>query len=158
MARWLIVVFVLAFAASARAQVESTPGSWPPPARPFADALSYGTLAAEMGAREWHDWRAADRWRAIGCDALRDGIAIAASELLKRWVHEVRPDGSDNLSFPSEHSALAAANAGVSFAVSLPLAFGTTYGRLAANKHHPKDVLAGIAIGVGARFACRGGQ
>jgi membrane-associated phospholipid phosphatase len=139
--------------ATASAQVENTPGSWPSH-RGVADAASYGTLFTEMGLDTLASWRAENRGRAFGCQALRVSVAVGVSELIKRAIHETRPDGSDRLSFPSEHSALAAASSGFNLSVSLPLIFGTGYGRIAANRHHWYDVAAGLAIGAGSARLC----
>ena len=97
---------------------------------------------------------------------LSAGSALAAAEVLKNTVHSTRPDGSDNKSFPSAHTAIAFSAAGFmdrrygeqlsqqygSWAV--PALYGvaalTGVARVEANKHHWGDVLAGAAIGYGA--------
>ena len=106
------------------------------------------------------------------------GSAMVASEVLKSTVHSTRPDGSDNKSFPSGHTALA-----FSAATYMDRRYGEQWGqrygqwtvpalygvaalagvaRVEANKHHWGDVLAGAAIGWGsARFwsePVQGGQ
>jgi len=75
-----------------------------------------------------------------------------------------RPDGSDDLSFPSGHSTAAFAYAGIGYRnidesrFSLPvrrslkiglatLAAGSAWGRVEGGAHYPSDVLAGAALG-----------
>ena len=92
---------------------------------------------------------------------LSAGSALAASELLKSTVHSTRPDGSDNHSFPSAHTAVAFSAAtfidrryGQQYAAYTPALYGlaalTGVARVEAKKHHWGDVLAGAAIGYGA--------
>ena len=89
------------------------------------------------------------------------GSAMVASEVLKSTVHSTRPDGSDNKSFPSGHTALAFSAAtymdrryGEQYGAWTPVLYGvaalTGVARVEANKHHWVDVLAGGAIGYGA--------
>ena len=97
---------------------------------------------------------------------LSAGSALVAAEVLKSTVHATRPDGSDNKSFPSAHTALAFSAAtfidrryGEQYtrtygAWAMPALYGvaalTGVARVEANKHHWGDVLAGAAIGWGA--------
>ena len=77
-------------------------------------------------------------------------------------MHSTRPDGSDNKSFPSAHTAVA-----FSAAAFIDRRYGEQYGawapaalygvaaltgvaRVEAKKHHWGDVLAGGAMGYGA--------
>lgn len=109
---------------------------------------------------------------------LSTGATLAATELLKHTVHSTRPDGSDNKSFPSGHTAVAFSAAafmdrrygeqwGQRYGQwAVPALYGvaalTGVARVEANKHHWGDVLAGAAIGYGAaRFwtePLQGGQ
>jgi membrane-associated phospholipid phosphatase len=108
-------------------------------------------------------------WAAKGEEILTEGLAVGATSgvttLLKDVViHRRRPDGSDQHSFPSGHTATAAV--GDMLAArnleSLPLApgertagrlglftltMGTAWARIEAHKHFPSDVLAGAALG-----------
>ena len=97
---------------------------------------------------------------------LSAGSAVAAAELLKNTVHATRPDGSDNKSFPSAHTAVAFSAAAFMDrrygeqlardygALAVPALYGvaalTGVARVEANKHHWGDVLAGAAMGYGA--------
>ena len=78
---------------------------------------------------------------------------------LKSTIHETRPDGSDNRSFPSGHATVAFAGATVlhnEFGRDLPwisvigysIATLTAVDRVVAQRHHWHDVAAGAAIGV----------
>jgi hypothetical protein len=77
----------------------------------------------------------------------------------KNIVKEERPDQSDNLSFPSGHTALAFTNAALLYYeykdsnvwyASSGFLFATATGilRIANNKHYTSDVLAGAGIGL----------
>lgn len=97
---------------------------------------------------------------------LSAGSAVAAAEVLKSTVHSTRPDGSDNQSFPSAHTALAFSAATFMdrrYGEQLNREYGawavpalysvaalTGVARVEADKHHWVDVLAGGAIGWGA--------
>lgn len=75
--------------------------------------------------------------------------------VLKELVHERRPDGSDNKSFPSGHTSVSFAAAVTlekryGWKAGLPaLAVASFVGlaRVQADKHYVHDVLAGAAIG-----------
>jgi len=82
-------------------------------------------------------------------------------ETLKHTVKEERPDQSDNLSFPSGHTATAFTNASLLFYeykdssfwyASSGYLFATATGilRIANDKHYTSDVLAGAGIGLAA--------
>lgn len=87
------------------------------------------------------------------------GINAAVTYSLKHTIHEMRPDGTDNHSFPSGHTAVAFCGAttlmheyrkvspwiGVAgYAVATTVAVD----RVRRNRHHWGDVVAGAAIGV----------
>lgn len=87
------------------------------------------------------------------------GINAAVTYSLKHTIHEMRPDGTDNHSFPSGHTAVAFSGAttlmheyrkvspwiGVAgYAVATTVAVD----RVRRNRHHWGDVVAGAAIGV----------
>ena len=79
---------------------------------------------------------------------------------MKHTFKEERPDGSNQFSFPSGHTATAFTNAAVIFYeykdaniwyASSGFLFAATTGflRIANNKHYTSDVLAGAGIGIG---------
>lgn len=93
-------------------------------------------------------------------NAIMGGIV----QSLKHTFKEVRPDGSDQFSFPSGHTATAFTNASLLFYeykdvniwyASSGFLFATTTGflRIANNKHYTSDVLAGAGIGIGVGLA-----
>jgi membrane-associated phospholipid phosphatase len=125
-------------------------------------------------------WANASDMLAIGLPALAAGSAwsqsdgegfkqltlsmattVGTAEVLKRTVHSMRPDGSDNKSFPSAHTAVAFAAVrfmdkryGQDMAPYTPWLYAaaamTGVARVEAKKHHWQDVLAGGALGWGA--------
>lgn len=82
------------------------------------------------------------------------GASQATVHGLKAFVDAERPDGSDNKSFPSGHTAMAFTGAtfihkryGLQSAVVPYLMAGFTgYSRVYADKHYWHDVVAGAAI------------
>lgn len=88
-------------------------------------------------------------------------VAYGVKTALKAMVKEERPDHSDNKSFPSGHAAMAFAAARSidkefrKDCIWIPIASyaaATAVGiqRVARDRHHWYDVLAGAAVGVGA--------
>jgi membrane-associated phospholipid phosphatase len=83
------------------------------------------------------------------------GATLVAAQTLKALVHEKRPDGSGNDSFPSGHTAIAFAAArffdkryATEASPYLYAAAGlTAIARVKADKHYAKDVVAGAALG-----------
>lgn len=97
------------------------------------------------------------------CIGVRAGSSLlinaAATEVLKHTVHELRPDRSENNSFPSRHSSWAFAlsstisNELYSYSPWIPwLAQGAASAvglqRVVAKRHYGSDVVAGAAIGI----------
>ena len=84
-------------------------------------------------------------------------VQVAVSYGLKYTVKKNRPDGSDNHSFPSNHTGFSFAGAtflqkryGWKWGVPAYLACGyVAWGRVYAKRHYVWDVLAGAAIGLG---------
>lgn len=101
-------------------------------------------------------------WIAVGCEVLKFGTANGSALVLKYFIHETRPDGSDTQSFPSEHTANAFAATGWNMSISIPLAMAAGELRTAANRHWWRDVGAGALLGLGSRYLvtripqCRG--
>jgi membrane-associated phospholipid phosphatase len=110
-----------------------------------ANIVSFFPVAASIGYDTYKSWHSSDRKRAFLMQGARAGIDIGVAELVKRMVHRNRPDNSDSKSFYSEHTELTAM--GVSWQVSIPLAAGAGYTRMAANKHYLTDVLVGLGAG-----------
>lgn len=119
-----------------------------------ADYTSTVLVGVNIGAEVISAWRQEDKKHALGCVALRNGIAIGATELTKILVHRTRPDGSDNKSFYSEHTTLAVLNSGWKFQFSIPIAIGAGTGRVVAKKHYVTDVLTGAGAGFLASRVC----
>ena len=105
-------------------------------------------------------------------DFLHQTINIAVSnaimggivQTMKHTFKEERPDGTDELSFPSGHTATAFTNASLLFYeykdaniwyASSGYLFATATGflRIANNKHYTSDVLAGAGIGTAVGLA-----
>ena len=89
------------------------------------------------------------------------GVAYVGKTALKAMIKEERPDHSDNKSFPSGHAAMAFAAARSidkelrQESIWIPIAgyaAATAVGieRVASDRHHWYDVLAGAGVGVGA--------
>lgn len=140
-----VAVLVAVCSNAVPAYAEDTP-AWAK-GRPIADWVSTGLDMTNVGVETWRNWQAPDRKKAFLNQGLRIGIAVGIAELTKHFVHRTRPDGSDNKSFFSEHTAIAAASKGFSLQVSIPLTMGVGYLRMAAAKHHPSDVGVGAAVG-----------
>ncbi|MCY7271497.1 MAG: phosphatase PAP2 family protein [Sphingomonas bacterium] len=99
---------------------------------------------------------AADRdWRGAEQDAIAMAVAGGATAALKYAIHERRPDGSDDNSFPSGHTSISfAAAAGLEqrfgWKVGIPAHLAAAFvglARVKADKHYWHDVLVGAAIG-----------
>ena len=136
-----------------------------------------GVLVATAGTSQAETWSAVSDALAVGLPALAAaataqradtegaqqgaltlGATLAATEVLKRTVHEQRPDRSDNRSFPSGHTAVAFASAsylaqryGANGPVDPRWLYGaatlTGIARVQADRHHWQDVVAGGALG-----------
>jgi membrane-associated phospholipid phosphatase len=95
----------------------------------------------------------------IAVTVLSNVVMVGATEGLKRTIFSTRPDGSDHRSFPSGHSAIAFTGAEllhqaykhkspwISIA-GYAMATATGVLRVANEKHHWADVLAGAGIGI----------
>lgn len=85
-------------------------------------------------------------------------LCSGTTYLLKHSIHKMRPDGTDNRSFPSGHTAIAFSGATVlhkEFGKTSPwisvagyaVATITAVDRVRRNRHHWEDVATGAAIG-----------
>jgi membrane-associated phospholipid phosphatase len=87
-------------------------------------------------------------------------ITDIATLTLKNSVHELRPNGSDYLSFPSGHSSTTFAAAafiqrryGWELGIAAyALAAFTGYSRIESREHYFHDVAAGAAIGISSSY------
>ena len=113
----------------------------------LADWASYTTVITNVTFDTIHSYRSIDRRKAFTRQGLRLGLTVASSEIIKRIVHKTRPDGSDDKSFWSEHSAIAATSQGWNFYIGGSLTFGTMAGRVEAKRHFPLDVAVGASVG-----------
>lgn len=91
--------------------------------------------------------------------AIANTATLIVVTALKHTVKEERPNGSDDLSFPSGHTAIGFTNAALLYYeykdsniwyASSGFLFATTTGvfRIANNEHYTSDVLAGAGIGL----------
>jgi len=118
-----------------------------------ADIISYGTVVTQIGLNAVHAWKEPNRKHALVMFGTQIFFIVVTSETVKRFVHEDRPDHSDNLSFWSEHSALGCNTSlgkgdGWQFNLSIGLAIATPVGRIVAKKHHWWDTAAGCGVGI----------
>lgn len=117
-------------------------------------------LAAPAPEGQWLD----SKLEGFGVGTAAIGVTAGVTEVLKTTVDRNRPKGRGGKSFPSGHSSLTAVAArlsqrnleydNVTPGARLGLDIGlagltatTAWSRLEAGKHHPSDVLAGIALG-----------
>lgn len=114
---------------------------WPDSGRRAADWISTGLVAGAIAAPclEQHT---ASCWRT---QALRVGVAMGVSEVVKRALDRDRPNQHDRKSMPSMHTAIACAATARS--EWWPLCPAVGYLRIAADWHWATDVLAGAALG-----------
>lgn len=117
----------------------------------FSDIGAYGLVGLATGLPAYQD-----DWDGVWQAGLSIGSASAIGLVGKYTIDAPRPDGSDNNSFPSNHTANAFAAATTlhirqGWQVGLP-AYGVAalvgVGRVQADKHYWRDAAAGAAIGV----------
>lgn len=96
-------------------------------------------------------------WTGIAQMVVDTGATVGTALVLKHFVHEERPDHSDNQSFPSDTAALAFAPAQFLWdrygwqygAPAYAAALFVGYSRVEAKQHHVWDVAASAAISFG---------
>jgi membrane-associated phospholipid phosphatase len=97
------------------------------------------------------------RFRSASYDFAQALIVNGAyTTILKYSVQRTRPDGSNNLSFPSGHTSTAfslatVANQHYGWKIGVPaylLASGIGFARIENDKHYLSDVLAGATLGI----------
>lgn len=120
-----------------------------------AEVLSNVSIGVEAGMSIIHALKSNDKPKAFERLACQAAVSIAATEVLKHTFNRTRPDGSDNLSWPSGHTSLSF-SFGWSWGSSL--AFGASVGdmRMGARRHWPTDVLGGLGVGAASKLACSG--
>jgi membrane-associated phospholipid phosphatase len=104
------------------------------------------------------------RGNTLGVEAAAAFTTISLTEGIKYATGRERPDGSNNMSFPSGHASLTFAYAAAcrrnlqaieldrGWRIGLTVGFetlavGTAWARVEADKHYPTDVLVGAALG-----------
>ena len=131
------------------------------PEHGFGTSVEDGAAPAVVGAAVavlFATGRAADgpRYRAMTYDWLHAFLINAGyTTLLKEVIHRERPNGEDNLSFPSGHASNAFTLAAVAerhygWKAGVPaytLASLVAVSRLQRNKHYLSDVMAGATLG-----------
>lgn len=147
----LALAICLYLSTSAMAQV------WAPEHQHTADVLGTVGVYSQIGMATFTAFKEPDRKQALLREGCALGVAVGVSQLLKMTIHEERPNGVDNKSFPSMHSAAAMAASGWRYEIGLPLAAFVGVSRVNANWHHPRDVLAGWGIGAAAQALCHAG-
>lgn len=93
--------------------------------------------------------------------AKSEAFTLAVTVILKQTVDETRPNGRDDKSFPSGHTAVSFAAAqymqmrgGWEYGVPAYLAATLVgYSRVRADEHYWRDVAAGAALGVASGYA-----
>ncbi len=116
--------------------------------RKYAEWSSDITVAASLAADTWYSWKSPNRRAAFMCQGIRDGVIIGVTEIVKRLIHRTRPNGTDQLSFWSEHTALtASATGGYGIGFVLPITLGTAAGRIAGADHWASDTMIGGTFG-----------
>lgn len=112
----------------------------------------FGLKAA--GVRSSSTWQ-----QQIASAAAAFAVTAGTTYALKHTIHEMRPDGTDNRSFPSGHTAVAFCGATMLMheyhdvspwitVAGYAVATGVAVDRVRRNRHHWGDVAAGAAVGV----------
>lgn len=114
-------------------------------------AMPVATATSMLVMKDWTGFKQA---------AFTGVTTLGATYLLKFAVHKKRPDGSNNLSFPSGHTSITFANAAFvqrrygwewgapAYALAAYVGWARTYAR----RHDWWDVAAGAIIGAGSAY------
>ncbi|MEO6580067.1 MAG: phosphatase PAP2 family protein [Sphingomicrobium sp.] len=140
-AKMLVVALALAPAPAAAA-----PKDW----GKASDIVRDGLVAVSVGLPI-----AKNDWTGLGQDVGAMGAAGGITAVMKATIHERRPDGSDDHSFPSGHTSISFAAAGgieqrYGWKVGVPAHLAAAFvglARVEADKHYWHDVIVGAAIG-----------
>lgn len=146
-------LLVLLFAVPLHA-AEPTPFRWQQHEK-VPQRISDVAVGLNLGLDAWDALVRTDsrtRWGFV----CRTALTIGVAESVKRLVHRDRPDGADQRSFFSEHTALASSAAHSPLTASLALSVG--WGRQAGGKHFGSDVIVGASVGVVSRVVCPKGE
>lgn len=114
-----------------------------------ADVISTGAVAGAVALPCLLD----RRWQCVKDEALRVGVATGIAMATKALVKRERPDGSENVSFFSQHTAIACAAVMRRGARSpaqtalMALCPSVGYFRIAADKHWLSDTVVGGVVG-----------
>lgn len=123
------------------------------------NVLEYVPAAAVFGLKAF-GVRAESSWqRQLTVSAASFALTAGVTYALKHTVHEMRPDGTDNRSFPSGHTAVSFCGATILMreyrnvspwigVAGYAVATGVAADRVRRNRHRWGDVVAGAAIGV----------
>lgn len=142
LSRTVVLAATLALAPLAPAQADTWHG--------LSNILGLGLPTVAAGLSIWND-DAAGLTQLLKAEA----TTLVTTEVLKRAVHEERPNGRDNKSFPSGHTAIAFSAAqymqqrgGWEYGVpAYALAAVVGYSRVKGREHYERDVLAGALLG-----------
>ncbi|MFC5576867.1 phosphatase PAP2 family protein [Lysobacter niabensis] len=136
---------------------------WSDDLRSASSAAYVATVLLTPGGDEPDEWVRA-KAKGLGVGLAARGATSLLTQGLKQGVGRERPDGSDELSFPSGHASASAVNTRLasrnlrSIEMSdttrrvldvglVTLTAGTSWARIEAGKHYPSDVLFGMALG-----------
>lgn len=113
-----------------------------PQARQRVDWISTAVVAGSLSLPCLHN----RTWKCLGNEGIQVGLGVGIAELTKRLAHRTRPDGSDRLSFFSEHTEIAClATANTRYWAICP-AVGVA--RVMADRHWATDTAAGAFVGI----------
>ncbi|KQU61632.1 phospholipid phosphatase [Sphingomonas sp. Leaf339] len=150
MTRYPVVAIMVGLAAMP-APAFAGKGGWAKASDAGRNLLVVAALGVPAVQSDWHgDLQAAESLAAAG----------GTTFTLKELIHERRPDGSDNKSFPSGHTSMSFAAAATlenryGWKAGLPalvIAGFVGLARVEADKHYAHDVLAGAGIGLASGF------